>query len=141
MTEELGASAGDLRSLTRRDVAKAAAAGSALLSAGGLLAACGGGRGGSSSTTTAANAPKQKAGGTLEAGITGGGPSDTLNPFAVFTQGTAARVLNLYDPLAQLNNDGVPELALAEEITANADATEWTIRVHKGVQFHDGKEL
>ena len=36
----------------------------------------------------------------------------------------------------------VPVLALADEITPNADATQWEIiRVRKGVEFHNGKTL
>jgi peptide/nickel transport system substrate-binding protein len=34
-----------------------------------------------------------------------------------------------------------PQLGLASEITPNADATVWTIRLKKGIEFHDGKEL
>jgi peptide/nickel transport system substrate-binding protein len=33
------------------------------------------------------------------------------------------------------------KLVLAEEITPNTDATQWTIRVRKGVTFHNGREL
>jgi peptide/nickel transport system substrate-binding protein len=35
----------------------------------------------------------------------------------------------------------VPKPALAEEVTSNKDATKWTIRVKKGIQFHNGKTL
>src|SRR5208282_375977 len=33
------------------------------------------------------------------------------------------------------------QLSLAEEITPNASATSWTIRVRSGVTWHDGKTL
>jgi peptide/nickel transport system substrate-binding protein len=33
------------------------------------------------------------------------------------------------------------KLTLAEEISPNSNATDWTIRVRKGITFHHGKEL
>ena len=36
---------------------------------------------------------------------------------------------------------GQPKLALAQEITPNAKATVWTIRLRKGLTFHNGKPL
>jgi peptide/nickel transport system substrate-binding protein len=32
-------------------------------------------------------------------------------------------------------------LRLAEEVTPNKDATLWTIRLHSGLEFHNGKEV
>ena len=30
---------------------------------------------------------------------------------------------------------------LAEELTSNKDATEWTVRIKQGITFHNGKDL
>jgi peptide/nickel transport system substrate-binding protein len=47
----------------------------------------------------------------------------------------------LYNSLLEFGTDALPELTLAEEVTPNANATSWTIRVKKGIEFHDGREL
>ena len=62
---------------------------------------------------------------------------DALNP--LLTNGIAdyTSVFHIYDTLVRLTDDGV-ELAAAESIEPNDDATEWTIRVRDGATFHDG---
>ncbi len=49
--------------------------------------------------------------------------------------------LQVFDSLVAFDRNAVPQLSLAEEITPNSDATEWTIRLKSGVTFHDGKDL
>jgi peptide/nickel transport system substrate-binding protein len=123
--------------ITRRDYLKMAVVGSLAIGAGDLLAACG-----SSSTHGTSTAVAPRRGGTLRAAITGGGSTDTLNPLLLpLTDPSFARILNLFDPLVLMNPAGQPELALAEEIIPNADATRWTIRLRQGVEFHNGKPL
>ena len=65
---------------------------------------------------------------------------DDLNP--LLTNGIAdyTAVFHLYDTLVRLTDDGV-ELALAESIEPNDDATEWTIRVRDDAVFHDGEPV
>ncbi len=46
----------------------------------------------------------------------------------------------IFDPLALLVG-GQTTLVLAESIEPNADAIRWTIRLHEGVTFHDGKSM
>ncbi|MST32536.1 twin-arginine translocation signal domain-containing protein [Acidimicrobiaceae bacterium USS-CC1] len=138
--------------LSRRDLLKAAAAGGASVGAAALLSACGGinhpttngtsaSAGGVTPTTvpTASGAPKR--GGTLRAALAGGDSSDTLNPLALVNNVDFARSVQLFDPLVVIGPDGRPELQLATEITPNADATAWTIRLRPGVTFHNGKDL
>lgn len=74
-------------------------------------------------------------------GATGGGLKDTLDPHFPVTIPDIARVRQLYDPLLRFSPDYTIEPALAEEITPNADATQWTIRLRPGVLFHDGRPL
>jgi ABC-type transport system substrate-binding protein len=126
----------------RRDFFRAAGAATATLGIGGLAAACGPG----SSTptaqakkTTTPGAPKR--GGTLRAGISGGSSSDSLDALNIANNADEARVFALYDPLVTIDNNAAPKLALAKEISPNADATLWTIRLRSGVTFHDGKPL
>ncbi|MEZ4713376.1 MAG: ABC transporter substrate-binding protein [Caldilineaceae bacterium] len=47
----------------------------------------------------------------------------------------------LYDRLARLDENGVPQPALATAWQANDDATEWTFTLREGVTFHDGEPL
>ena len=125
--------------LTRRRLLKAA--GSGLLGVGGasLLAACG--SSGSSSSSGAAGGSgggTPVRGGTLKFGAQGGASSDTLNAGNPLTNTDFARHSQLYDALIRMDPQGRPQLQMAEEITPNRDATEWTIKLRKGIKCHDG---
>jgi peptide/nickel transport system substrate-binding protein len=52
-----------------------------------------------------------------------------------------ARVNSIYQPLLQLNAAAQTEMVLAEEVSPHGSTSEWTIRLRKGVTFHDGKPL
>jgi peptide/nickel transport system substrate-binding protein len=105
------------------------------------LAGCGSNSGSSTTTSTTSGARGPQRGGTLNVGFTGGSSSDTLNPLSPVANVDYARVNNLFDLLVRMTPDAQPVLYLAEEIEPNADATIWTIRVRKGVTFHNGKDL
>ena len=90
-------------------------------------------------SSSAAGTPKH--GGTLHAGLTGGSSSDTLDPNHLVNNLDLARLTNLYEGLTWLNAQGQVYLRLAEEMTPNHNATLWTIRLRKGVTFHNGKDL
>lgn len=47
-------------------------------------------------------------------------------------------LLAIYEPLIRLNDAGNPEPGLAESWTRNADLTELTLKLRRGVTFHDG---
>lgn len=56
----------------------------------------------------------------------------------------SAVVSNLYETLVWYNPPMQPQLlrpGLAERWESNADATEWTFYLRKGVKFHDGTDL
>ncbi|GMA41279.1 ABC transporter substrate-binding protein [Mobilicoccus caccae] len=74
-------------------------------------------------------------------GATGGGLKDSLDPHFPVTIPDIARVRQLYESLYRFTPDYRIEPALAEEITPNADATQWTIRLRPGVTFHDGRPV
>lgn len=100
------------------------------------------------STTTPTSAAASAApagprrGGTLRVGLTGGSASDTLDPNNTVTAVDVARAISLFEPLVNQSSADLPVLDLAEELTADdATASSWTIRLRKGVTFHNGKEL
>jgi peptide/nickel transport system substrate-binding protein len=102
------------------------------------MVACGGTTS-SAGLTSPAISPKR--GGTLKVGISGGGSSDTLNPLAWLSSADYSRISQLFEPLVGWDENAIPTLVLAEEITPNSTATEWTIRVRSDVTFHNGKDL
>jgi peptide/nickel transport system substrate-binding protein len=124
--------------LGRRTFLRSAVVGGAVLAGGGLLEACSSST--SPSTSQGGNASSHKKGGNLRVGLTGGGSSDTLNPFfgGISAIGTA-RAQQLYQPLIQLGNDAQLQYVLAEEIVPNGSTSNWHIKLRSGVTFHNGK--
>jgi len=122
----------------RRTFLRTAALGGAVLAGGGLLEACSSSA--SPSTATSGSASPPKKGGNLRVGLTGGGSSDTLNPFfgGISAIGTA-RAQQLYQPLVQLANNAQIQYVLAEALTPNGSTSNWHIKLRSGVTFHDGK--
>ena len=121
---------------SRRDFLKTAAGASVCAGSGGLLSGCGSGTSQPASATQ-----KSRRGGTLRLGTSGGGPAETLDGDASGLNPDFARAAQLYEALLEVDANNIPYLALAEEVTPNADASVWTIRVRKGIEFHNGKEL
>jgi peptide/nickel transport system substrate-binding protein len=130
------------RPLTRREVLQRATAGSVVVGSSGFLSACfGGDDDDSTKSGTPAETGKPRRGGTLTVALTGGTSAATLDPINPVTQPDEARTHALYDSLVVRSPEAHPQLQLAEEITPNKDATEWTIRLKRGVEFHDGREM
>jgi peptide/nickel transport system substrate-binding protein len=129
----------DSESFSRRQFLRVVGGASAV-GAGGLLAACGSSSSSStSSTSSLRTSGKPKRGGTITLATTGGASSDTLDGNATVTNPDFCRAPQLYDTLVEWNANYKPYLHLAEELTPNADSSVWTIRVRKGVEFHNGK--
>jgi peptide/nickel transport system substrate-binding protein len=129
---------------SRRDLLRYSAVGGVALGAGTLLDACGGSSSGAAptqSTTASAAAGTPKRGGTLRIGISAGGPTDAINPLLPGLPTDYGRIPQIYEPLIAWDDNLQPIPYLAESMTSNSDATEWTIKVRKGVTFHDGKPL
>ncbi len=79
-------------------------------------------------------------GGTVTYGL--GAETDGWNPTANRWATSGHQVsMALYDHLAEISAEGVPEPYLAESIEADESYTTWTITVREGVTFHDGSEL
>ena len=94
---------------------------------------------GAAPVAAAAETPKR--GGHLRIALLGGGSSDVLDANSNVSQPDSARVIGLHQPLRTVGKGGALVDVLAESMESNADATEWTIRLRKGVTFHDGKPL
>jgi peptide/nickel transport system substrate-binding protein len=122
----------------RRQFLRGIAATGAAAGASGLLAAC-------SSRPAARPAGagvRNRHGGDLKAGLTGGGAADTLDPHQGVSYLDTARASALYEPLVHLSPDARLEYLLAEEITPRDNSlTHWVIRLRPGVAFHDGRPL
>jgi len=69
------------------------------------------------------------------------GPNDTLDPTLYTSATDYFRGRMYYGSLTRLKQDLSYEPELAEEILSNDDATEWTFKIRKDVEFHNGKPL
>jgi peptide/nickel transport system substrate-binding protein len=109
--------------------------------AGVALSACGGSPSSPTGQTQGAAAGPPKRGGTLRLGVLGGTSSDALDGDNPIGYPDFARVAQLFDPLIQFDENARLQMVLAEEITHDATASNWTIRLRPGITFHDGKQL
>jgi peptide/nickel transport system substrate-binding protein len=73
--------------------------------------------------------------------MTGGGSGDTLDAQALVNFLDQARLLQLYNSPVEFDLDAKLRMSIAEEITPNNTATEWTMRMRSDVEFHNGKTL
>ena len=125
------------KTFTRRDLLKGVGvvgAGAALAPA---IAACGG----SSTTTTASPsaAGTAKMGGHLRVAAGLGSAKENLDAHAAaLTMQSMDMRFNMYDSLLEYSNTGVQGMALAEEISPNAEGTQFTVKLKSGLTFHDG---
>ncbi|MER8486433.1 ABC transporter substrate-binding protein [Mesorhizobium sp. M1322] len=86
-----------------------------------------------------AQAPQK--GGILKAGLRGGAATDSLDP-ASFLGGVPIAFGKCWgELLMEMTPDGGIEYRIAEEIGSSKDAKTWTMKIRKGIQFHNGKEV
>ena len=69
------------------------------------------------------------------------GPDDTLDPILGTSTIDYTRANTMYNGLIQVGNDMSLHPELAEEWDVNDDATQYTFKIRKGVEFHGGGEL
>jgi peptide/nickel transport system substrate-binding protein len=94
-----------------------------------------------SSPKAARAAETPKRGGRVRAAFTTARPEDTLDPAkALYTQ-DYARGFQIYNTLVKASENLTPEPELAESWDAKPGAKEWTFKIRKGVEFHNGKTL
>lgn len=91
-------------------------------------------------SATSALAQEPKKGGKIRVAGFGSSTADTLDPAKQSYSTDYCRCTMFYNGLTELDDHLNPKLALAESIE-HEKATVWTIKLRKGVQFHDGKEL
>ena len=84
-------------------------------------------------------AGKPRSGGTLRFGIVK--DIGTPIPFVSYTSTPQYVKDNVYEPLIMFDPKGDIHPWLAESWTPNANSSEWTFKIRRGVKFHDGKEL
>ncbi len=89
-----------------------------------------------------ARAATPKKGGKFIQGLTGGGSSDSLDPAQIldsFMINTSSGQLR--NNLTEIGPDNQLRGELATEWEASPDAAEWTFKLRKGVEFHNGKTV
>ncbi|OEC97128.1 MULTISPECIES: ABC transporter substrate-binding protein [Rhizobium] len=118
------------RGATRRELLTMLLAGGVAMSAGGLVL-------GRASNAVAAT---PKSGGNLKAAGWSSSTADTLDPAKASLSTDYVRCCSLYNRLTFIDKAGVTQMELAESIESK-DAKTWTVKLRKGVTFHDGKEL
>lgn len=118
------------RGASRRDLLK-------MLLTSGVALAAGGAMFGRASAAVAAT-PKK--GGALKAAGWASSTADTLDPAKASASTDYVRCCAFYNRLTFLDQSGTPQMELAESIESK-DAQTWTVKLKKGVTFHDGKDL
>lgn len=93
----------------------------------------------SSHSQPAADATPQH-GGRIRLGIIDGNQAGTLDAHTAIGGGIL-RGFALYSKLWEWDENMLPRLALAEFAEPNATASEWTLRVKPGLEFHHGKSI
>lgn len=87
-----------------------------------------------------AAAAAARKGGRLTVATQSSSTADTLDPAKGALSTDYIRALMFYNGLTTLDTHLVPQMALAERMDSD-DAMVWTVKLRKGVQFHDGKDL
>jgi peptide/nickel transport system substrate-binding protein len=124
--------------LTRRELVRAGATGAVLLGSGGLLGSLGSDAARAALTRDLTAGAKR--GGTLRVGIAGGSPTDDFDMAHINGPSATVRAQAFYETVTfldgqfRLHND-----FLADEFKPNATADVWTVRLKRGVEFHNGK--
>jgi peptide/nickel transport system substrate-binding protein len=118
------------RGATRRELLQMMLAGGVAMSGGGVIL-------GRASDALAAT---PVTGGHLKvAGFTSS-TADTLDPAKASNSTDYSRCCAVYNRLSNLDKSGATQMELAESIES-ADGKVWTVKLRKGISFHDGKPL
>ncbi|MBO9170939.1 MULTISPECIES: ABC transporter substrate-binding protein [unclassified Rhizobium] len=118
------------RGASRRDLLKMMMAGGLAATAGSLIL----GRANNAIAATPVS------GGSLKAAGWSASTADTLDPAKASLSTDYVRCCAFYNRLTFLDKAGVTQMELAESVESS-DAKVWTVKLRKGVTFHDGKTL
>mgnify|MGYP005853916897 CR=1 FL=1 len=90
--------------------------------------------------TKAAQAEPKK-GGLIRMGMQGGESTNSLDPALAASEVPFAVNYTWGEMLVDVSATGEVVMRIAEEVSANADATEWKFKIRQGVEFHNGKTV
>ena len=87
---------------------------------------------------TAVRAEGPVKGGVLRAGVQGGQSTDSLDPALAASEVPFMINSTWGETLVDVELNGTLGMRVAEEVSSNADATQWMFKIRKGVEYHDG---
>jgi peptide/nickel transport system substrate-binding protein len=121
------------RGISREElIRRAAVAGITIAGVGGLASAA----------TAGVDAAKPKRGGNFRVGVAGGSSSDIIDGQDIVTNPDQARLMAGWETLVNYDkNFKLVYNGLAKSITPNKKGNVWTIRIHSGIEFQNGKSF
>ncbi|MFN4155047.1 MAG: ABC transporter substrate-binding protein [Paracoccaceae bacterium] len=90
--------------------------------------------------TKAAHAEPKK-GGLIRLGMQGGESTNSLDPALAASEVPFTVNYSWGEMLVNVSAEGEIQMRIAEEVSSNADATEWKFKIRQGVEFHNGKTV
>ena len=91
--------------------------------------------------TTPAHAVKRKKGGRLRLGMAGGSTTDSLDPATIPDAMPMNINWQIRNCLVEIDYKGNPVPELAENWESSPNAAQWTFKLRRDVEFHNGKTL
>jgi peptide/nickel transport system substrate-binding protein len=88
--------------------------------------------------SSAARAAEPVKGGVMRVGMSGGESTNSLDPALAASEVPYQVNMTWGEMLVDVTPDGQIDFRVAEELSSNADATEWKFKIRQGVEFHNG---
>ncbi len=90
---------------------------------------------------SAVRAEGPKKGGLIRTGVAGGESTNSLDPALAASEVPFQVNMTWGEMLVDVGPSGELDMRVAEEVSSSPDAMEWTFKIRKGVEFHDGKTV